>query len=190
VGTGKLRWIIFAWYPGEQGGGAIADVLFGDYNPAGRLPITFPKSYEQLPAIENYAMQGRTYRFMDAEPLYRFGYGLSYTTFKYTSLKIRDRKISVDMHNTGRLAGDEVVQLYVSDVAASVPVPRRHLEGFRRIHLKPGQKKTIKFNLTDAQLACYDDDGNPFVEPGDFEISVGGGQPGKGVLQGTLRIKL
>jgi len=181
--------IVFAWYPGAQGGGAVADVLFGDYNPAGRLPITFPTSYAQVPAFESYAMQGRTYRFMKAEPLYRFGYGLSYTTFKYTGLKIRGRQVSVDVKNTGQRAGDEVVQLYVSDVNASVPVPQRHLEGFRRIHLNSGQKKTVTFTLTDAALACYDDAGNPFIEPGDFAISVGGGQPSKGTVTGTLRIK-
>jgi len=169
--------ILFAWYPGEQGGGAIADVLFGDYNPAGRLPITFPKSYEQLPAFEEYAMQGRTYRFMTAEPLYRFGYGLSYTTFKYTKLKVRGTEVSVAVKNTGARAGDEVVQLYVRDVVASVPVPHRHLEGFQRIHLKPGQAKIVKFTLLPEQLACWDDNGKPLLEPGEFQISVGGGQP-------------
>lgn len=181
--------IIFAWYPGAQGGGAVADVLFGDYNPAGRLPVTFPTNYDQLPAFENYAMHGRTYRFMDTKPLYQFGYGLSYTTFKYTALKIRGRQISVDVKNTGQRAGDEVVQLYVSDTQASVPVPRQHLEGFRRIHLNPGQKKTVTFPITDAALTCYNEAGNPLIEPGDFAISVGGGQPGKNTLIGTLRIK-
>jgi beta-glucosidase len=177
--------IVFAWYPGEQGGNAVADVLFGDYNPAGRLSITFPKSYEQVPPFVDYNMKGRTYRFMDNEPLYRFGYGLSFTTFKYSGLKLskktvaRDEPItvSVDVKNTGKRAGDEVVQLYVSDLAASVPVPRLHLEGFRRIHVRPGQKKTARFVLKPEQLVCYDDDGNPFVEPGQFRISVGGGQP-------------
>lgn len=165
--------IVFAWYPGESGGGAVADVLFGDYNPAGRLPITFPKSYDQLPAFEDYNMRGRTYRFMEAEPLYRFGFGLSYTTFTYSKLKVRGLAVSVDVKNTGKRAGDEVVLLYVRDVEASVPVPLRHLEGFKRIHLKPGQTKTVKFQLKREQLACYDDAGRPFVEPGDFEITVG-----------------
>ncbi|MEI6084948.1 MAG: glycoside hydrolase family 3 C-terminal domain-containing protein [Verrucomicrobiota bacterium] len=169
--------IVWAGYPGEQGGTAVADVLFGDYNPAGRMPITFPKSYEQLPSFEDYNMTGHTYRFMEGDVLYRFGYGLSYTTFKYSKLKLRGLEVSVDVKNTGRLAGDEVVQLYVRDVEASVPVPRRHLEDFRRIHLKPGQKKTVTFNLRSEQLACFDDAGQPFVEPGEFEISVGGGQP-------------
>lgn len=178
--------ILFTWYPGEQGGGAIADVLFGDYNPAGRLPITFPKSYDQLPAFEDYALAGRTYRFMDAKPLYRFGDGLSYTTFQYSKLRIRGLDVSVAVKNTGKRAGDEVVQLYVSDLAASVPVPRRHLAGFQRLHLSPGQAKTVTFTLTRDQLACYDEDGRAFVEPGEFAISVGGRQPGPGTLTGVL----
>jgi beta-glucosidase len=183
--------ILFVWYPGEQGGNAAADVLFGDYNPAGRLPITFPKSYEQIPAFEDYNMKGRTYRFMDAEPLYRFGYGLSYTKFKYAKLKVRGYDVSVDVKNVGKLAGDEVVQLYVSDVEASVPVPRLHLEGFKRIHLKPGQVKTVKFTLKPEQLMCYDDTGKAFLEPGQFRVSVGGGQPddlASGAVSATLTV--
>jgi beta-glucosidase len=184
--------IVFAWYPGEQGGHAVADVLFGDYNPAGRLPITFPKSYDQLPAFEDYSMKGRTYRFIEQEPLYRFGYGLSYTTFRYSRLKVRGSNVSVDVRNTGRIAGDEVVQLYVKDIEASVPVPRLHLEGFQRVHLRPGQKKTVTFTLRPQQLTCFDDAGHPFVEPGEFEISVGGGQPddpSSGALTGTLTVQ-
>lgn len=180
--------ILFAWYPGESGGGAVADVLFGDYNPAGRLPITFPRSYEQLPAFEDYNMRGRTYRFMDAEPLYPFGYGLSYTTFKYSKLTVTGLDVSVDVKNTGKRAGDEVVQLYIRDVESSVPVPRLHLEGFKRIHLTPGQTKTVKFRLKRDQFACYDDAGQPFIEPGKFEITVGGGQPGKGTLTKTITL--
>jgi beta-glucosidase len=177
--------VIFSWYPGEAGGIAVADVLFGDYNPAGRLPITFPTSYDQIPAFTEYAMKGRTYRFMDQAPLYRFGYGLSYTTFKYGKIRLGRRSIkageavtvSAEVTNAGKAAGDEVVQLYVSDVQASVPVPRLHLEGFARVSLKPGQKKVVTFGLTPEQLSAYDDDGRPFVEPGVFRISIGGGQP-------------
>jgi beta-glucosidase len=204
--------ILFVWYPGEQGGHAVADVLFGDYNPAGRLPITFPKSYEQIPAFEDYNMRGRTYRFMDAEPLYRFGYGLSYTKFKYAKLKVKAARaeregvplrsgsasasaagweVTVDVKNTGKVAGDEVVQLYVSDLEASVPVPRLHLEGFKRIHLKPGQMKTVKFTLKPAQLMCYDDTGKAFLEPGQFRLSIGGGQPddpASGVVSAILTV--
>lgn len=177
--------VLFAWYPGAMGGDAIADVLFGDYSPAGRLPITFPVSYDQLPPFEDYAMKGRTYRFMDKEPMYRFGYGLSYTRFEYRKLKLdsdtirpgQSAGVTVEVRNTGGQAGDEVVQLYVSDLKASVPVPRMHLEGFRRIHLKPGGRKTVRFRLSPAQLSAYDDKGRPCVEPGEFRISVGGGQP-------------
>ncbi len=191
--------ILMAWYPGEQGGNAVADVLFGDYNPAGRLPVTFPKSYEQLPAFEDYNMKGRTYRFIEDEPLFRFGYGLSYTTFRYSGLRLSKKTIpkapvavSVDVENTGKRAGDEVVQLYVKDIEASVPVPRQHLEGFKRIYIKPGQKKTVKFTLKRDQLFCYDDNGQPFFEPGQFEISVGGGQPDdphSGSVRDTLTLR-
>ncbi len=183
--------ILFVWYPGEQGGNAVADVLFGDYNPAGRLPITFPKSYEQIPAFEDYNMQGRTYRFMADEPLYRFGYGLSYTKFKYAKLKVTGFNVSVEVKNTGKRAGDEVVQLYVSDLEASVPVPKLHLEGFQRLHLKPGQSKTVTFKLKPEQLMCYGDAGQPFLEPGKFRISVGGGQPddpASGAVSATLTV--
>jgi beta-glucosidase len=177
--------ILMAWYPGERGGEAVADVLFGRYNPSGRLPLTFVKSLDQVPPFTDYAMRGRTYRFMQEAPLYRFGYGLSYTTFTHSKLRMRPGKIragevtevSVDVRNAGSVAGDVVVQLYVSDVEASVPVPRVHLEGFQRVHLKPGEKKRVRFTLTSAQLACYTDDGRPFVEPGEFRVSVGGGQP-------------
>ncbi|NLF19025.1 MAG: glycoside hydrolase family 3 protein, partial [Lentisphaerae bacterium] len=177
--------IVYAWYPGEQGGNAIADVLFGDYNPGGRLPVTFVASLAQLPPFTDYRMAGRTYRFMSAAPLYRFGYGLSYTRFTYANPKLSQAAIrpgdrvavTVEVTNAGNVAGDEVVQLYVSDVQASVPVPRHHLEGFRRIHLVPGETTTVCFELTPEQLACYADDGTPMVEPGDFRLSLGGGQP-------------
>jgi len=181
----KLPAIVQAWYPGETGGSAIADVLFGDYNPAGRMPVTVPKSLDDLPPFDDYAMAGRTYRFQQDEPLYRFGYGLSYTTFEYSDLRLSASEIgpdervtvTVDVRNTGGRAGDEVVQLYVRDVEASVPVPIRHLEGFRRIHLAAGETQTVAFTLTPSQLACYDDTGGAIVEPGTFAISVGGGQP-------------
>ena len=181
----KVPAIIDAWYPGEQGGAAIADVLFGDYNPAGRLPVTFPKSLDQVPDFDDYNMKGHTYRFLEDEPLFRFGYGLSYTTFTYSDLRLGSDRIgteecvtvTVEIENAGDRAGDEVVQLYVRDVEASVPVPRHHLEGVRRIHLQPGEKQTVSFELRPEQLAAYDDEGRPFVEPGEFAISVGGGQP-------------
>ncbi|NQU38664.1 MAG: glycoside hydrolase family 3 C-terminal domain-containing protein [Lentisphaerae bacterium] len=179
--------IVLAWYPGEQGGNAIADVLFGDYNPAGRLPVTFVKSMDQLPDFRDYAMKGRTYRFMEDEPLYRFGFGLSYTSFSYGKPSVNATSmsaaaphpvtVSVDVKNVGQRDGDEVVQLYVSDVKATVPVPRHHLEGFQRIHLKAGETRTVIFTLTQEQWVCYTDEGQPMIEPGEFRLSVGGGQP-------------
>jgi len=182
--------ILFAWYPGEQGGRAIADVIFGDYNPSGRLPVTFVRSLDQLPPFTDYSMEGRTYRFMKEPPAYRFGFGLSYTSFSYNELRIegesfttndlqdnRTIKVSVNVTNTGDRDGDEVVQLYLSDVVASVPVPRHHLEGFRRVHLKAGESRTVSFHLNAEQFACYDEQGSAFLEAGTFRISVGGGQP-------------
>ncbi|HEY0321789.1 MAG TPA: glycoside hydrolase family 3 C-terminal domain-containing protein [Pyrinomonadaceae bacterium] len=178
--------IVQAWYPGEEGGKAIADVLFGDYNPAGRLPVTFYKSVDQLPLFNDYNMQGKTYRYFKGEPLYPFGYGLSYTRFKYGNLKLSSKKVkpsenvqvSVDVQNIGERGGDEVVQLYLTDVAASVPVPIRSLRGVQRIYLKPGEKRRVSFTLTPRDLSLIDNNGKRVLEPGEFSISVGGKQPG------------
>jgi beta-glucosidase len=178
--------ILMAWYPGEAGGEAVADVLFGDYNPSGRLPVTFVKSLDQVPPFEDYSMEGRTYRFMREEPLYRFGYGLSYTKFEYSNLRLsKDRigpdesfTVTVEVENVGTSVGDEVVQLYVRDVESSAPVPIHHLEGIRRLNLKPGEKREVSFALHPEQLVVYGDDGRDFVEPGEFVVSVGGRQPG------------
>lgn len=181
----RLPAILMAWYPGAEGGAAVADVLFGAVSPAGRLPLTFVRSLDQVPPFADYRMPGRTYRFLRESPLYRFGYGLSYTTFEYDQLAITPNPVRVDqevevtarVRNTGTVAGDEVVQLYVTDAQASVPVPLLHLEGVRRVHLKPSEAQRMSFTLTPAQLAAYDDEGRPFVEPGEFVVSVGGGQP-------------
>ncbi|HYG79678.1 MAG TPA: glycoside hydrolase family 3 C-terminal domain-containing protein [Pyrinomonadaceae bacterium] len=178
--------ILQAWYPGEEGGAAIADVLFGDYNPAGRLPVTFYKSADDLPPFEAYGMQGRTYRYFRGQPLYPFGHGLSYTRFVYNDMKLSARtiragagvQVSVEVSNYGERAGDEVVQLYVKDVAASVPVPIRSLQGVRRISLRPWERRRVSFTLAPSQLALIDDKGRRVVEPGDFLIIVGGKQPG------------
>jgi beta-glucosidase len=177
--------IIQLWYPGQEGGTALAEVLFGDYNPAGRLPVTFYKSVEQLPPFADYNMKGRTYRYFAGEPLFAFGYGLSYTKFEYANLVLPneakagdDVKISVEVQNTGKAAGDEVVQLYVKDKEASVPVPIRALQGFKRIHLQPGEKRVVEFKLQPRQLAVIDENANYVVEPGAFEIAVGGLLPG------------
>ena len=177
--------IVEAWYPGEEGGTALADVLFGDYNPAGRLPVTFPKSPADLPPFEDYRMAGRTYRYSDAAPLFSFGYGLSYTRFAYANLQVaaevktgEGMTVSVDVSNVGERTGDEVVQLYVRAQDAPVAAPVRHLEGFCRITLQPGETRTVTFTLRPEQLSVITDDGRRMVVPGEFGVWVGGGQPG------------
>jgi beta-glucosidase len=176
--------IVEAWYPGQAAGTAIADVLFGDYNPAGRLPVTFYKSVDQLPPFIDYDMKGRTYRYFEGEPLFPFGYGLSYTTFRYADLQLPARvragdevEVSVRVQNVGDTAGDEVVQLYVTDLEASAPVPIRSLQGFRRVHLEPGEVKAVSFTLSPRQISLIDTQSRRVVEPGLFEVSVGGKQP-------------
>jgi beta-glucosidase len=202
--------ILQAWYPGQSGGDAIADVIFGDYNPAGRLPITFYQSLDDLPPFKDYKMSGRTYRYFDDEPLYPFGYGLSYTEFEYSDLQLSEKcvrldgadmskpalSVSVNVRNTGDLAGDEVVQVYLTDIAASVPVPIRQLVGFERVHLDPGETQEVSFALTPRQLSLIDDSGQRVVEPGGFQVSIGGRQPthedfvskGSGVLIETFEV--
>ena len=164
----------------------LADVLFGDYNPAGRLPVTFYKSVEQLPPFESYAMEGRTYRFFKGQPLYPFGHGLSYTRFRYSGLSFTQARVSPNdkvtvsatVENAGRVEGDEVVQLYVRDVEASARVPVRSLAGVERVRLKPGERRAVSFTFDPRQLAVIRDDGRAVVEPGEFRVSVGGKQPG------------
>ena len=190
--------IVEAWYTGQAGGTAIADVLFGDYNPAGRLPVTFYKSVDDLPPFEDYAMAGHTYRYFTGETLYPFGYGLSYTTFSVADVKTKtDYKIgdtvtiSATVKNTGSMAGDEVVQVYVSDRSASVPVPIRALKGFRRIHLNPGEAQRVEFALPPEDFSVINEDNNRVNHPGTFEISIGNGQPGgEGSTTRTAEITL
>ena len=180
--------ILLTWYPGQEGGTALADVLFGDYNPAGRLPVTFYKSVDQLPPFEDYNMKGRTYRYFEGEPLFHFGYGLSYSKFVYTNLIVPEEvkagdeiNISVEIQNKSDVAGNEVVQLYVKDVEASVPVPIHSLQSFKRIHLEADEKKVVDFVLKPKQLSIIHTEGKEVkyvVEPGTFEISVGGCLPG------------
>lgn len=182
--TNQAMAIVEAWYPGQAGGSAIADVLFGDYNPAGRLPVTFYKSIDQIPAYVDYRMEGKTYRYFKGQPLYSFGFGLSYTFFKYSNLVLpqvvktdQTFTVSVDVENCGQLQGDEVVQLYLSNMTASVPVPIRSLQGFKRIHLSPGQKQRVEFTLNPRQLSIIDDDYQRVVESGTFQLAIGGSQP-------------
>lgn len=181
----KASAVLLAGYGGQQGGNAVADVLFGDYNPAGRLPVTYYKSIDQIPAFENYDMAGKTYRFFTKEPLYPFGYGLSYTSFTYSNLSIPEKavtgdniKVKVTVTNSGKIAGDEVIELYLNDEKASTPRPIRELEGFKRVSLKPGESKDIEFTLVARQFSIINNKDKRVIEPGYFTISVGGKQPG------------
>ncbi len=181
----KASAILLAGYPGQQGGNAVADVLFGDCNPAGRLPVTYYKSVDQLPAFEDYNMKGKTYRYFTLEPLYPFGFGLSYTTFSYSNLVLPEKStageqisVKVTVTNTGNIAGDEVVQLYLEDEKASTTRPLRQLEGFSRISLKPGESKIVEFNLEPRQFSIINNKDKRVIEPGYFTIYVGGKQPG------------
>ncbi len=174
--------IVNAWYPGEQGGNAIADVLFGDYNPAGRLPLTYYKSTEDLPAFNDYEVfNGRTYMYSGKKPLYAFGYGLSYTTFSYSNIRV-DRSsilkgdtitVSIDIKNSGKYDGDEVVQLYLQQKEASVKMPVRQLKAFKRISLKKDEIRTVSFVLCKKDLSYWNDNNEFVLDPGEFNIQVG-----------------
>jgi beta-glucosidase len=191
---GKVPAIVEAWYPGQAGGTAIADVLFGDYNPGGRLPLTFYTGEQQLPPFNNYDMAGRTYRYFSGEPLWGFGYGLSYTRFRYANLKVGQAvrtgeplRISVEVENAGKLAGDEVVQVYVRHAdAAAGTAPLRSLAAFERVTLKAGEKKTVSFMIEPRQLALFEVDGRAATKPGVVEVSVGGQQPSARVAPTTM----
>lgn len=180
--------ILETWHLGTQSGNAIAQVLFGDYNPGGKLPMTFPRSAGQAPIYYNHYSTGRPgaqemvfwthYTDEDNSPLYPFGYGLSYTTFEYSGLKVdasdnENVKVSATVKNTGEMAGEEAVQLYIRDKVASVTRPVKELKGFRKILLQAGESRTVEFTLTAAELGFYDNDGNFIVEPGEFEVMVG-----------------
>jgi beta-glucosidase len=176
--------VLLAWYPGEEGGHAVAEVLFGDANPAGRLPVTFPMAEGQLPLSYNHKPTGRGDDYLDlsGQPLFPFGFGLSYTTFGYSGLRITPAEIGPDartevklrVRNTGPRAGDEVVQLYLRDVLASVARPVLMLAGFQRIHLGPGEEREVGFALGPEQLRMLDADIRWVVEPGTFRVLVGG----------------
>ncbi len=175
--------IIEAWFPGELGGRAVADVLFGDYNPAGRIPITFPKSTGQLPIYYNQKPSAiHRYVSESQDPLYPFGFGLSYTHFAYNSIEVSSETIrpgeriivTVEVENIGKQDGEEVVQLYLNDLHGSVTTPNKTLKGFKRVMLKKGQKKKLKFELTKDELAIWNREMKRTVEPGVFEVMVGG----------------
>jgi beta-glucosidase len=181
----KAAAVLLAGYPGVEGGSAVADVIFGDYNPAGRLPVTYYRSVDQLPPFDEYDMTNRTYRYFTGEPLYPFGYGLSYTTFGYSGLELPEKSVAgsdvtvrVTVTNTGSMAGDEVVQLYLTDEKASTPRPLRQLAGFRRISLEPGESRQVEFVISAEQFSMINDREERVIEPGLFTVAVGGKQPG------------
>ena len=176
--------ILVNWLPGQEGGPATADVLFGDYNPAGRLPMTFPRHVGQLPLYYNFKTSGRRYEYSDMEfyPLYSFGYGLSYTSFEYSGLKVEEKEngnvaVQATVKNVGQREGDEVVQLYVTDMYASVKTRVMELKDFTRVSLKPGEAKTVSFELTPYQISLLNDHMDRVVEKGEFKICVGGTSP-------------
>jgi beta-glucosidase len=180
----NLPAILETWYPGEEGGTAVAQALAGDFSPAGRLPVTFYKSVDQLPPFEDYSMAKRTYRYFDGEPLYPFGYGLSYATFAYTNPRV-DRteipadgtvNVSVDVANAGGMSSDEVVELYLTHPAAA-GAPLRALQGFQRVRLDPGRRKTVSFTLRGRDLSIVNEAGQRQIVPGTVQVWIGGGQP-------------
>ncbi|HXY39773.1 MAG TPA: glycoside hydrolase family 3 C-terminal domain-containing protein, partial [Vicinamibacteria bacterium] len=185
----NLPAILEAWYPGQAGGTAVADVLFGKVSPAGRLPVTVYRSLDQLPPFEDYAMKGRTYRYFTGQPLYPFGHGLSYARFTYAKLRLPAKAavgapvaVTAEVTNAGTVPADEVVQLYLTHRQASGPVPLRALSGFERVFLKPGETRVVRFSLAERSFSLIGADGRRIVEPGRFTIAVGGKQPG---LSGT-----
>jgi beta-glucosidase len=177
--------ILFAWYPGQEGGRAVADAIFGDINPSGRLCITFPKSVNQLPAFEDYSMKGRTYRYMTEEPLYPFGFGLSYTSYTYSNIKIdkekiikgKSVKVLATVTNTGKVSGEEVVQLYITDLKTSVPTPIFSLKSMKRIKLAAGESKEVAFEVTPQMMELVTETGDKIIEPGDFKVYISGSSP-------------
>ncbi|MCM8816785.1 MAG: glycoside hydrolase family 3 C-terminal domain-containing protein [Candidatus Omnitrophica bacterium] len=190
--------VIEAWYPGEEGGNAIANVIFGDYNPSGKLPITFPRYTGQLPLYYNHLPCLRKYDYVEVrgfQPMFPFGYGLSYTNFEYKNLRVSPEtiskkdsvKVSVEIENTGKYEGDEVVQLYLRDMVCSVIRPVKELKQFKKIHLKPGEKKAVEFSLTQQDLSFLDENLQPKIEPGTFEVMVG--PDSANILKTTFEVK-
>lgn len=179
--------VVFIWYPGMEGGRAVANVLFGDVSPSGKLPLTFPKSLDQLPAFDDYSMDRRTYRYTTEEPLYPFGFGLSYSQFEYSDLQLNSQSVkagevlpvNVTIHNQGDRRAAEVVQFYLSDLKASTIVPIHHLIGFEKVTLDAGESRVISFSVTPEMMSLYNDDGKLTLEPGEFKLEVGGCSPGK-----------
>ena len=192
----NLPAIVQGFYPGETTGTALTRLLFGEFNPSGRLPVTFYKSEKDIPDFSNYDMQGRTYRYFKGTPLYPFGFGLSYTTFDYSNLRVNEKfgtaspvNVTVDVKNSGKVDGEEVVQVYVSNKTAKSLVPNLALKGFQRVILKKGEEKTVSFVLNPEDFSITNGDAMQVEGPGTFEISVGGGQPDKNSMSKTIRIE-
>jgi len=197
--------IIQAWYSGAHGGKALAELIFGKFSPSGRLPVTFYEKTEDLPDFEDYSMENRTYRYFKGIPLYPFGFGLSYTNFEYSDLKLPsktigisdDLELEVKIKNTGNFDGEEVVQIYVKDLQSNHPLPIHSLCGFKRIFLAKGEEKTVSFKIPSKCFEVVDENGNRFVEPGEFKIYAGPSQPdsrstelsGKKCLEAIFEIK-
>ena len=178
--------LLFVWYPGEQGGNAVGDILFGDAVPSGRLPVTFPRSVDDLPPYEDYAMANRTYRYMEKEPLFPFGFGLSYTRFEYSDLTVNPPSgnggsvtVEATVTNTGNYRGEEVAQLYLTDEAASVAVPKYALKGFQRVNLWPGASERVRFTIAPDMMKIVNEQGERVLEKGSFKVYVGGSVPSR-----------
>ena len=187
--------LLYAWYPGEQGGHAVAGILFGDAIPSGRLPVTFVRSVEDLPPYEDYSLTNRTYRYLKKEPLFPFGFGLSYTDFRYSELELSSSKIkkgqsieaTVNITNMGSYAAEEVVQLYLADLQASAEVPLAALKGFKRISLAPGSSGKITFTITPEMMEMVNEDGKRLIESGEFKVYIGGASPsGRNAALGNI----
>jgi beta-glucosidase len=194
----KVPTIFECWYLGQEMGGAVADVLVGDYNPGGKLPITIPRSAAHIPVYYNHKPAARRgYLFDDVTPLYTFGYGLSYTTFEISAPRLQNPsigvtesvKVSVDVKNTGTRKGDEVVQLYIRDKVSSVTRPVKELKDFKRVTLEPGEQKTVELEITPEKLSFYDINMNFGVEPGEFDIMVGNSARDQDLKKVTLTLK-
>ncbi|GIZ09633.1 glycoside hydrolase family 3 C-terminal domain-containing protein [Flavobacterium sp. UMI-01] len=178
--------IVQIWYPGEQGGNAVADILFGNSSPSGHLPITFPKNVTQLPAYEDYSMKGRTYKYMTEEPMYPFGFGLTYSKTEFSNLKLSTNNlkekqtltVTVEVANTGNYDIDEVVQLYVNPMELSGGIPLKSLKAFERVSLKKGEKKNINFTLTPNNLKVINEQGQSVWRKGSYQLVIGNASPG------------
>jgi beta-glucosidase len=189
--------VLEAWYPGEEGGTAIAETLTGDNNPAGRLPVTFYASLDQLPPFADYSMHDRTYRYFQGKPLYGFGYGLSYSTFQYSNLRLSsaqlkagaDLTVDVDVRNTSGIAGDEVAEFYL-EFPPTPGAPARALRGFERLHLAPGETRRVTYTLKARDLSMVNDKGEHVVAPGEYNIFIGGAQPGDTLGGARARLEI